>query len=394
MIDKGLSIEQVHDLGWALRVIRRAGRHLPTKRFRSCTRAGPRIESEYDDYIARPKPNGYQSLHTVSAGSGRPGPIEIQIRTRQMHPETRNWAFAAHWRYKEGPARTRGPGTTRRIAWLRRLFGWSQDARGLGGGVPARRGRSDGAETRRMRARTEPRVCDDPARPGGSRLPEGATRSIFAYHVHTELGAPLPGEPGSTERWFALNTRLPHRARRSKVITARSGGPSRDWPQRRARLSGQCAPRAPRCGQLVSTRSNTSRTVAAGKEVVTRELQRLGRTSVSLEGTWRARLGFATVDDLCLAIAHEELSTTRQSSRPVSGAAEAADEADVAPGAAATEAQPTGRVLVVGVDSLMTSWHSAVRPIPPDEHHRASFTRGRGHLPSCQRGIKESGPSE
>ena len=375
MAAKRLSIEQVHDL-LALRVI--------VEQLANCYEAlsvvhssWTPIESEYDDYIARPKPNGYQSLHTVVQDpDGRP--IEIQIRTRQMH-QSAELGVAAHWRYKEGRRETVA-GYDERIAWLRRLFDWSQDASAKASvsedagnqDASAKASASEGhaASTERVYAMTpQGRVVE---------LPEGATPVDFAYHVHTELGHRCRGARVDGAL-VALNTRL-RTGQTVEVITARTGGPSRDW------LNAEL-------GYLASARSRTKvrqwfnaieqqQTVAAGKEVVTRELQRLGRTSVSLEDL-AGRLSFATVDDLCLAIAREELSA-RAIEQAVSGVAEAADEADVAP--ALRPPKPThGRVLVVGVDSLMTSLAQCCRPIPPDDII-GFVTRGRGvsvHRAAC-----------
>ena len=372
MIAKGLSIEQVHDL-LALRVI--------VDQVATCYEAlsavhssWAAIDSEYDDYIARPKPNGYQSLHTVVQDpDGRP--IEIQIRTRQMH-QNAELGVAAHWRYKEG-RREPAAGYDERIAWLRRLFGWSSDAFAA---ASASKDAEASAKEARPRGEAPPAERVYAMTPQGRvvELPEGATPVDFAYHVHTELGHRCRGARVDGAL-VALNTRL-RTGQTVEVITARSGGPSRDW------LNAEL-------GYLASARSRTKvrqwfnaiehqQTVAAGKEVVTRELQRLGRTSVSLEDL-AGRLGFATVDDLCLAIAHEELSA-RGIEQAVSGAAEAADEADVAP--ALRPPKPThGRVLVVGVDSLMTSLAQCCRPIPPDDII-GFVTRGRGvsvHRAAC-----------
>jgi GTP pyrophosphokinase len=177
-----------------------------------------------------------------------------------------------------------------------------------------------------------------------------------------------------------LSTRL-RTGQTVEVITARSGGPSRDWLN-------------PELGFLASARSRAKvrqwfnaieheQTVAAGRDTVARELQRLGRTSVSLEDL-AGRLGFGSIDELCVAVAREEVHP-RGIEQAVSGAAEpAAAEEAAAP--ALRPAKPThGHVLVVGVDALMTSLAQCCRPIPPDEI--AGFvTRGRGvsvHRATC-----------
>ena len=376
MIGKRLSVEQVHDL-LALRVI--------VDEVATCYEvlslvhsSWGAIESEYDDYIAKPKRNGYQSLHTVALDpEGRP--IEIQIRTRQMHQDA-ELGVAAHWRYKEGRRDARAA-DDERIAWLRRLFDWNSDAEAsakassdaeAGGKAPRQSAQPAAAE--RLYAMTpQGRVVE---------LPLGATPIDFAYHVHTELGHRCRGArvDGSL---VALNTRL-RTGQTVEVITARSGGPSRDWLN-------------PELGFLASARSRTKvrqwfnaiehqQTVAAGKEVVTHELQRLGRTSVSLEDL-AGRLGFASIDDLCVAVARDELGL-RGIEQALSGVDEKAQEEEIA--ALLRPAKPTakptqGHVLVVGVDSLMTSLAQCCRPIPPDEII-GFVTRGRGvsvHRAAC-----------
>jgi len=357
MIAKRLSIEQVHDL-LALRVI--------VEQIAGCYEVlsvvhsnwSP-IETEYDDYIARPKRNGYQSLHAVvQDADGRP--IEIQIRTRQMH-QNAELGVAAHWRYKEG-RRDAAAEYDERIGWLRRLFDWNLDAEA--GDQPG------GQAAQRIYALTpQGRAVE---------LPPGATPIDFAYHVHTELGHRCRGARVDGAL-VALNTRL-RTGQTVEVIAARSGGPSRDWLN-------------PELGFLASARSRTKvrqwfnaveheQSVAAGREVVARELQRLGRTSVGLEDLAQ-RLGFASVDDLFLAVSREELGS-RSIEQALSGTAPAQEAAEVVP--ALRPPKPTqGRVLVVGVDSLMTSLAPCCHPIPPDVII-GFVTRGRGvsvHRAEC-----------
>jgi GTP pyrophosphokinase len=371
MIAKRLSVEQVHDL-LALRVIveQVADCYQVLSLVHSTWGA---IESEYDDYIAKPKRNGYQSLHTVVVEpDGRP--IEIQIRTRRMHQDA-ELGVAAHWRYKEGRREARAA-DDERIAWLRRLFDWSADAQASAKASEDADGPAKGANVGQVAAGERIYAMTPQGRV--VELPPGATPIDFAYHVHTELGHRCRGArvDGSL---VGLNTRL-RTGQTVEVITARTGGPSRDWLN-------------PELGFLASARSRTKvrqwfnaiehqQTVAAGKEAVTHELQRLGRTSVSLEDL-AGRLGFPSIDDLCLAVARDELGL-RSIEQALSGVPEKAPEEEIAP--LLRPAKPTqGNVLVVGVDSLMTSLAQCCRPIPPDEVI-GFVTRGRGvsvHRASC-----------
>jgi GTP pyrophosphokinase len=326
------------------------------------------ISAEYDDYIARPKPNGYQSLHTVVRdGSGRP--LEIQIRTRQMHALA-ELGVAAHWRYKElTPAqRTRPAGASaddERVAWLRQLLAWRREVEG-----PAQ---GDGAvaDDRIYVLTPQARVVE---------LPRGATAIDFAYHLHTELGHRCRGAKVDGAM-VPLTTPL-QTGQTVEVIAAKTGGPSRDWLN-------------PDLGYLASQRSRakvrawfnaleTEQAIAAGREIVDKELARLGRTAVKLEDLAR-RLGFATVDELGVAVTKEEFSL--RSIEQAMASAPAAEEAPPPILLGKPRAPPAGKgqVLVVGVDSLLTSLARCCRPVPPDEIV-GFVTRGKGvsiHRASC-----------
>ena len=327
------------------------------------------ISAEYDDYIARPKPNGYQSLHTVVRdGSGRP--LEIQIRTRQMHALA-ELGVAAHWRYKETPPAQRGKATgatadDERVAWLRQLLAWRREVEG-----PAV-GEGTVADDRIYVLTPQARVVE---------LPRGATAIDFAYHLHTELGHRCRGAKVDGAM-VPLNTQLVT-GQTVEVVAAKSGGPSRDWLN-------------PELGYLASQRSRakvrawfnaleTEQAVIAGREIVDKELARLGKTAVKLDELAR-RLGFASVDELCAAATKEEFSLRSIEQALVTAPIEA-DE--VAPpillGKPKAPPAGKGQVLVVGVDSLLTSLARCCRPVPPDEIV-GFVTRGKGvsiHRASC-----------
>jgi GTP pyrophosphokinase len=365
MAAKRLELDQVHDL-LALRVIVEdvAACYEVLSIVHSNWRP---LEREYDDYIAKPKANGYQSLHTVvSDAEGRP--IEIQIRTRRMHVNA-ELGVAAHWRYKEG-RRDSAAEHDERILWLRRLFDWSQEAEASAG---ARNGPQPAASTRRVYAMTpQGRVLE---------LPEGATPIDFAYQIHTELGHRCRGArvDGSL---VALNTRL-HTGQTVDIIAARSGGPSRDWLN--AELGYLASPRSKTKVRQWFNAIEHQQSVSAGREALARELQRLGRTAISLDEL-AGRLGFGSVDELCLAIARDELGL-RSIEQALSGPHHEAAQADVALAPRTAKTGPAGRgnVLVVGVDSLLSSLARCCRPIPPDEIV-GFVTRGRGvsvHRAGC-----------
>jgi GTP pyrophosphokinase len=327
------------------------------------------IDGEYDDYIARPKANGYQSLHTVvEDADGRP--LEIQIRTAAMH-EQAELGLAAHWRYKEAGSDDKPE--AEKIAWLRRLLDWQREVE------PGDRPEGDD----RVYALTpQGRVVE---------LPQGATAVDFAYHIHTELGHRCRGARVNGAL-VSLNTPL-RTGQTVEIMSARAGGPSRDWLN-------------PELGFLTSARSRAKvrqwfnaqeheQSVAAGRDLISRELQRLGRTAVAHEDLAR-RLGFASTEELCAAATKDEFSL-RSIEQVLSGAGGPAEDTAVVfdkPHPAARGVR--GSVLVVGVDSLLTALARCCRPIPPDPII-GFVTRGRGisvHRAACTnaRGLMERQP--
>ena len=325
------------------------------------------VSSEYDDYIARPKPNGYRSLHTVVLdGAGRP--LEIQIRTRQMHALA-ELGVAAHWRYKEGAPRERARGASaddERVAWLRQLLAWRADVE-----APQSAQASGQRDDRIYVLTPQARVVE---------LPQGATAVDFAYHLHTELGHRCRGAKVDGAM-VPLSTPLAT-GQTVEVIAAKTGGPSRDWLN-------------PELGFLASQRSRakvrawfnaleTEQAIAAGREIVDRELARLGKTAVKLDDLAR-RLGFSSVDELCVAATKEEFSL--RSIEQALTAAPATPEEPPPLMLGKSRALPAGKgqVLVVGVDSLLTNLARCCRPVPPDDIV-GFVTRGKGvsiHRTAC-----------
>jgi GTP pyrophosphokinase len=321
------------------------------------------VEGEYDDYIARPKPNGYQSLHTVVRdAAGRA--LEIQIRTRQMH-EFAELGVAAHWQYKEGGRKAAGA-DQQRVAWLRQLLAWRAE---VDRPLPSAK-----AEERIYVLTPQGRVVE---------LPAGATPIDFAYHVHTELGHRCRGARVDGAL-LPLNRPLAN-GQTVEIIAAKTGGPSRDW------LNAEL-------GYLASARSRQKvrhwfnlleleQSIATGRAVIERELQRLGRTAVRLDDLAR-RLGLASVDDLSVAASKEEFSlrSIEQALAVPAAAPQAAPPPVVAKAEAGrAAAHGKGGVLVVGVGSLMTQMARCCRPVPPDEII-GFVTRGRGvsvHRAGC-----------
>lgn len=316
------------------------------------------IEGEFDDYIARPKPNGYQSLHTVvEDADGRP--LEIQIRTRAMH-EQAELGVAAHWRYKEAAGDDRAE--SEKIAWLRRLLDWQRDV------DPAERPE---AADRVYALTPQGRVVE---------LPRGATAIDFAYHIHTDLGHRCRGARVNGVL-VALNTPL-RTGQTVEIMSARAGGPSRDWLNPELGFLAGARARA-KVRQWFNAQEH-EQSVAAGREIITRELQRLGRTAVAHEDLAR-KLGFSSAEELCAAATKDEFSLRSIEQVPAGSAAPVMEAPMALDRPRHVPAGGRGSVLVVGVDSLLTSLARCCRPIPPDPII-GFVTRGRGisvHRATC-----------
>jgi GTP pyrophosphokinase len=356
MRGKSLDFDQVFDIR-ALRVI------VPT--VDDCYAAlswvhekfTPLVE-EFDDYIAKPKANGYQSLHTIVRDhAGRA--IEIQIRTQAMHDHAEH-GVAAHWAYKEaGQKGYSGVSASgeydAKIAVLRQLLAWERDLAGSGEGL---------FEDRIYVLTPDAAIVE---------LPQGATPVDFAYTVHTSLGHRCRGARIDGVM-VPLNTPL-HNGQTVEITAAKEGGPSRDWLN--AELGFLASHRAKAKVRAWFNEQIRHETVARGRESVERLLQREGKTAVKLEDL-ASQLGFKSAEDLFAVVGKDEYSL--RNIETVLKPAEApmqADEYLLLKKSRNTERTPKGGVLVVGIDSLMTQLAKCCKPAPPDAIG-GFVTRGKG----------------
>jgi GTP pyrophosphokinase len=307
------------------------------------------VIDEFDDYIAKPKPNGYQSLHTIVRNAAGQ-PIEIQIRTQAMHDHAEH-GVAAHWAYKEAGAKgyagvTAGGQYDAKIAVLRQLLAWERD---LSGAV-----QDKGLFEDRIYVLTPDAAVVE--------LPQGATPVDFAYTVHTNLGHRCRGARVDGAM-VSLNTPLQN-GQTVEITAAREGGPSRDW------LNADL-------GYLVSSRGRakvrawfnaqiTHETVARGREAVEKLLQREGKTAIRLEDL-ASKLGFKSADALFEVVGKDEFSLRNielllKPPLPVL----TPDDYLLLKKTRHSEKIPRSGVLVVGVDSLMTQLAKCCKPVPPD----------------------------
>ena len=322
------------------------------------------ISKEYDDYIAKPKPNGYQSLHTVvTDAAGRP--IEIQIRTRAMH-EFAELGVAAHWRYKEaGNSNGVSSAEEQRVAWLRQLLAWRSDV----GQAPD--AANQAVEDDHVYCLTpQGRVVE---------LATGATPVDFAYMVHTQLGHRMKGAKVDGQM-VPLNTKL-KTGQTVEIIAGKTGQPSRDWLN--PELGYAASPRTRNKVRQWFNAQLTQELLSEGRDRLDKELARLGRTAVKLDDLAK-RLGFDSVDELCIAFAKEEITLTalQQAVQPPKPVEPEQPEVVVRNESASAR---RGKVLVVGVDSLLTQLARCCHPVPPDEIV-GYVSRGRGvmiHRADC-----------
>jgi len=330
------------------------------------------LPGEFDDYIAKPKANDYRSLHTAVIGpEGKP--LEVQIRTREMHQHS-EYGVAAHWRYKEGAAARHDPAFEDRIAWLRQVLDWKDAI----------------ADTSEWLAAFKQSLFTDTIyvlTPQGKvvDLPAGATPVDFAYAVHTNLGHRCRGAKVDGHM-VPLNTPLAN-GQRVEVLTVREGGPSRDWLN-------------PELGYVTSHRARAKvrqwfkaqvldETVAHGRAAVERELARAGASSLNLD-LLAGKAGYAKPDELFAAYARDEINLRQLQTAIRAVAAPAPEPSAPGPdGAVVTRASRAAGagsgILIVGVDRLMTGLARCCKPAPPDPI--AGFvTRGKGitiHRASC-----------
>jgi len=318
------------------------------------------IPKEFDDYISNPKGNFYRSLHTaVHCPDGRS--LEIQIRTWEMHKHA-ELGVAAHWRYKEGSKRTHEDEYDEKIAWLRQLLTWKDEVADS----------SDWISHYKKAALDETLYVITPQGKVVD-LGKGATPVDFAYRVHTDLGHRCRGARVDGQL-VTLNTPL-QTGQRVEIITAKHGGPSRDWLNP---ALGYIQTKSARV-KVRAWFSNLAleETLAEGRAIVGKELQRLGQTGASMDELAH-KLGFSRADDLHIAAARGELNM-RQFQIVARGGDPLAetllpDEVLAKP---SRPAKGNQGILIVGVDKLLTQLARCCKPAPPDEI-QGFITRGKG----------------
>ncbi|MBC7413502.1 MAG: bifunctional (p)ppGpp synthetase/guanosine-3',5'-bis(diphosphate) 3'-pyrophosphohydrolase [Herminiimonas sp.] len=345
------------------------------------------IPAEFDDYIARPKANGYQSLHTVVVADDERA-LEVQIRTNEMH-RFAEYGVAAHWRYKEtGGSNFASQKYDEKIAWLRQLLAWKTEV------VDVVVGQDDLSKewVEQLKSATlDDRIYVLTPQARVIELPNGATPIDFAYHLHSDVGHRCRGARVDGAM-VPLNTVL-RNGQTVEIITARgtsaaagTAGPSRDWLTPGYAASARTRAKVRAWFNAI----DQEETLGTGRALLERTLQREGKTAVNLEELAH-KLGFDKLDDLLLSVGKDEFSL-RQVEHALHGAAPARqtypDVSVVAKKSRASSVIQGAKsgVLVVGTEGLMTQLAKCCKPAPPDEVV-GFITRGKGvsiHRATCK----------
>ncbi|MCZ0751930.1 GTP diphosphokinase [Aeromonas enteropelogenes] len=341
------------------------------------------IPREFDDYVANPKPNGYQSIHTVVVGpEGKT--VEIQIRTDQMHQDA-ELGVAAHWRYKEGAqAGGKGGNFEDKIEWLRKLLAWQEDLS------------ESGSLLEDLRSQVfEDRVYVFTPKGDVIDLPAGATPLDFAYHVHSMIGHRCIGakiDGRIVPFTYALQT-----GDQVEVITQKEPNPSRDWMNPNSGFL-----RSSRARAKVATwfrKLDRDKNIVAGRELFDKELDRhnLSMAKIDKDSMLR-RFNLESTDDLLAGIGSGDIRinqvinyldtcynkpTAEEEDRRL---LEKLEQKANAP----FRHKPKDHIVVEGVGNLMTHIARCCQPIPGDAI-QGFITMGRGvsiHREDCEQ-LKE-----
>lgn len=317
------------------------------------------IPGEFDDYIAARKDNNYQSLHTaVIFDDGKP--LEIQIRTQEMH-ESAEFGIAAHWRYKEDTANIK-EAYQQKISWLRSLFALRQDAEDADDLVDT--WKSDVFKDRVYVLTPQGDIID---------LPAGSTPIDFAYYVHTEIGhrcrgSKINGKLVSLD--YVLET-----GNQVEILTAKRGGPSRDWLNPNLGLVRTSRARS-KIKQWFKQQDRESN-LTQGKAVLEKEFRRLGLKNIDLEKIV-SDLGVKTVDDLFVAIGTGDIGLGRVVNKLAEMGEQALDtELEMDLVEAPPSLIPSDTITVMGLKGIATTLARCCNPMPGDEII-GYITRGKG----------------
>jgi guanosine-3',5'-bis(diphosphate) 3'-pyrophosphohydrolase len=322
------------------------------------------IPNEFDDYIASPKDNFYQSLHTSVIYSDHK-PLEVQIRTPEMH-ENAEFGIAAHWRYKEkGPQNSQ---YEQRINWLRKIMEWRQDVDDAQEFVDGMK--SDVFEDRVFVFTPRGDIID---------MPAGSTPIDFAYNVHTEIGnrcrgAKVNGKLVSLDYQLKTGDQV-------EILAAKHGGPSRDWLN--PHLSLVKTERARSKIRQWFKIQNRELNISQGKVMLEKEFHRLGLNNIKFEDL-KKLFGYKELNDFFESIGNGDLSLRR-----IINKLKEVEEPNSDPlleiHTALPEKKDANAIKVLGLKGILSIYAKCCNPVPGDEIV-GYITRGRGatiHRKDC-----------
>jgi GTP pyrophosphokinase len=347
--------ERLQDCYAALGTVHASYKHLP---------------NEFDDYIATPKPNGYQSIHTVIVGPGGKS-VEIQIRTQKMHQDA-ELGVAAHWKYKEGSTGKQS-GYDERINWLRRILAWQEEV----------------AESGDLVEELRSQVFDDRVyvfTPKGDviDLPQGATPLDFAYYIHSNVGHRCIG--AKVNGRIVPFTYLLQSGDQIEVLTGKEPNPSRDWMH--PGLGYVHSSRARATIHSFFKKQDRDKNLAAGKELLERELQR-AHLPAKVPNEAFEKFNLQTLDDLYTAVGAGDVRVMQVINFIHHLQEPPAPEPEISPKVKTRKtAAGSGKkdaVVVQGVGHLMSQLANCCKPVP-GEAILGYITQGRGvsvHKESC-----------
>ncbi|NMP17665.1 GTP diphosphokinase [Thalassotalea sp. Y01] len=351
-------VDQLQDCYGALGAIHTSWKHLP---------------SEFDDYVATPKANGYQSIHTVVLGpAGKP--VEVQIRTQQMHDDA-ELGVAAHWRYKEGSASGKAGGFDEKINWLRKLLQWQEDVQNSDELVDEIR--NEVFEDRIYVFTPNGDVID---------LPNGSTPLDFAYYIHSNVGHCCIG--AKVDGRIVPFTYKLHTGEQLEILTSKKPNPSPDWVN--PSLGYIHTARARSKVQSFFKSQDREKHQQIGKEQLEQELLKNNLQDADLKPAFK-KFNVKALADLQAAVGSGHVKTIQVINllNAIVNRKKGKDEVD--PKLQIRQSNEKSRVdkngiTVSGVGNLLTHMAKCCQPVPGDDI-LGFITQGRGisvHRNDCE----------
>lgn len=341
-------VPEIKDCYAALGTVHRLWQHIP---------------KEFDDYIARPKENGYRSLHTAVIGpEGKP--VEVQIRTHKMHEES-ELGVASHWRYKEGVKHDAG--YEQKLAWLRQLLEWQEEAANADDLMDALHHNIIEEHIYALTPKGD--IID---------LPQGATPLDFAYHVHTSIGHRCRGAKINghiVPLTYKLKT-----GDQVDILTAKESKPSRDWLNQE--LGYVNTTRARQKIQAWFRQQNREHSVLAGRALMERELERLALKPLDYH-LLAEKFNFKNTDEIFAALGRGDIGFNQLLN--AAGISLQSLVPERAPKLIHVKQTKAADITINGVGNLLTQLAKCCHPVPGDPII-GYITSGRGvsiHRKDC-----------